>query len=152
MPVAPAPTPATAAVAQAAPQPAPGRQQIKQTGTGDIVIEPPAPSRLDARPITPMDVEATEFKPAYVPIIEAAEMLGSEVMRGARGVSRGVAKPQFRYVAKYVFLVVFFIAAIWGMIAVLAPNWNKSGGQYSDQLRKFAPHLPPPVTDRETPP
>jgi hypothetical protein len=78
------------------------------------------------------------------PFTEKVEDLGGEVWTG---LIEGITSKSFLRFLGYAALVGFVCTVFWALITIVAPNWQRSGDVYSEQLKKFAPHVQKPSND-----
>jgi hypothetical protein len=72
------------------------------------------------------------------PMLEAAGDLKDEFVQGIR---EGVRSDTFRSLTAIFVVILILVTVLWMVGTYIAPAWEKSGMQYSDRLKEFAPHL-----------
>lgn len=116
-------------------------------GNGALKLEPAVePLTPKEEALIPTREIAELLKPAFA---EVAGEIGREVMVAGTGMARGLK----RTVKKDSVINTITAAIVIGTVLllmiilyrVLSPDWDKSGTVYSDQLKKFAPHVNRPT-------
>ncbi|TWW07827.1 hypothetical protein E3A20_30440 [Planctomyces bekefii] len=86
------------------------------------------------------------LKPA---LVEAAQELTQEVEEIGREVVRGVKKTAKKdaviHSATSIVVIGTVLMMIWLVFRLMSPNFERSGSQYSEQFKRFAPHLNRPA-------
>lgn len=150
-----APTPTSApeataqAAAQAAPPPSTGRTTTAGNAAVALGVTVGAKAAPDMRPISVDEqklIPAREFADLIRPALaEAAEDIGREVTGYGQEIAKGVRKTVKKDYVVQSFTAVLVIGVVtlvlWITFRLMSPDWEKSGNVYTDQLRKFAPHL-----------
>lgn len=93
--------------------------------------------------------ERINLRDEISPMIEAAGDLKDEFVQGIR---EGVRSDTFRSLTAIFFVILVLVVGLWLVGNYIAPAWEKSGMQYSDRLKEFAPHLknaPRPAGQRD---
>lgn len=109
--------------------PIPIAKKPKRTTTGEIKPRQEASANKNDDPISDH----------YNPIVEVAESVADSITEAADSIKRTLRNSTFRLTLIYIALLTFSFAVLYGIVTVLAPQWEKSGGVYTDSLKKFAP-------------
>lgn len=138
--VSAATTTATAPAAPAASSNHPG-SFVAQLNSGRASTPTRAARSIDNAAAPKIDHHTTDpAQRASFPFIDVASLkeARAEVVEGFK---EGASNETFRMMIKYAAISGLVLGLIWFIAAVIAPHWGRSGGVYSDQLKKFAPHL-----------
>jgi hypothetical protein len=77
-------------------------------------------------------------------IVPASERRAEQETDILAEIIEGLTSRTFLEFVGYTALIAFVCAMLWALFTVVAPSWEKSGAGYSEQLKKFAPHLNAP--------
>jgi hypothetical protein len=84
------------------------------------------------------DDDQFKLKEELAPMLEAAADIKDEFVQGIRD---GVQSDIFKSIAAIFLTILSLVTVLWIVANHIAPAWEKSGMQYSERLKDFAPHL-----------